>query len=74
MSSMKEAERLGRGTSLRSLMLNTSVDGGIKVVICARYINRNKITKSYYISLIFKSLLVFIILYSLQCKIEGHAV
>ena len=45
-----------------------------KVVICGKYINLNKITKIKHISLKFNRLLIFVILYSLQCKIEGHAV
>ena len=45
-----------------------------KVVICRKYKNLNKITNLYHISLKFKRLLIFGILYSLQCKIEGHAV
>ena len=46
----------------------------LKVVICGKYINLNKITKIQHISLKFNRLLIFVILYSLQCKIEGHAV
>ena len=46
----------------------------IKVVIGGKYINLNKITKISHISLKFNRLLIFVILYSLQCKIEGHAV
>ena len=49
---------------------NTSV----KVVIWAKYKNLNKITKIQRISLKFHRLLIFVILHSLQCKIEGHAV
>ena len=45
-----------------------------KVVICGKYKNLNKITIIKYISLKFHRLLIFVILYSLQCKIEGHAV
>ena len=45
-----------------------------KVVICGKYINLNKITKIEHISLKFNRLLIFVILYRLQCKIEGHAV
>ena len=45
-----------------------------KVVICGKYINLNKITKIEHMSLKFNRLLIFVILYSLQCKIEGHAV
>ena len=45
-----------------------------KVVICGKYKNLNKITKIKHISLKFNRLLIFVILYSLQCKIEGHAV
>ena len=44
------------------------------MVICGKYINLNKITKISHISLKFKRLLIFVILYILQCKIEGHAV
>ena len=46
----------------------------IKVVICGKYKNLNKITKIEHISLKFQRLLIFVILHSLQCKIEGHAV
>ena len=46
----------------------------VKVVICGKYMNLNKITKIKHISLKFYRLLIFVILYSLQCKIEGHAV
>ena len=42
----------------------------VKVVICGKYKNLNKVTKIN-ISLKF---LIFDILYSLQLKIEGHAV
>ena len=45
-----------------------------KVVIGGKYINLNKITKIEHISLKFYRPLIFVILYSLQCKIEGHAV
>ena len=45
-----------------------------KVVICGKYKNLNKITKIEHISLKFQRLLIFVILHSLQCKIEGHAV
>ena len=45
-----------------------------KVVISGKYKNLNKITKIYNISLKFHRLLIFVILHSLQCKIEGHAV
>ena len=44
----------------------------MKVVICGKYINLNKITKIKHISLKFDRLLIFVILYSLQCKIEGQ--
>ena len=50
------------------------VDLVLKVVICGKYLNLNKITKNYHISLKFDRLLIFVILYSVQCKIEGHAV
>ena len=46
----------------------------IKVVICGKYKNLNKIIKISHISLKFHRLLIFVILHSLQCKIEGHAV
>ena len=46
----------------------------IEVVIRGKYINLNKITKIKHISLKFNRLLMSVILYSLQCKIEGHAV
>ena len=46
----------------------------IKVVIRGKYINLNKITKIKHISLKFNRLLMSVNLYSLQCKIEGHAV
>ena len=46
----------------------------IKVVICGKYKNLNKITKILRISLKCDRLLIFVILYSLQCKIEGYAV
>ena len=46
----------------------------IKVVICGKYKNLNKIIKIKDISLKFHRLLIFVILYCLQCKIEGHAV
>ena len=46
----------------------------IKVVICGKNKNLNKITKVRHISLKFNRLLIFVILYSLHCKIEGHAV
>ena len=36
--------------------------------------NLKKITKIYHISLKFNRLLIFVIFYSLQCKIQGHAV
>ena len=49
------------------------VDLVLKVVICGKYLNLNKITKNYHISLKFDRLLIFVILYSVQCKIEGHA-
>ena len=45
-----------------------------KVVISGKYKNLNKITKIQHISLKFHRILVFVILHSLQCKIEGHAV
>ena len=43
-----------------------------KVVICGKYINLNKITKNSHISLKFNRLLISVILYSLQCKIERN--
>ena len=46
----------------------------LKVVICGKYTNLNKIIKIKDISLKFHRLLISVILYSLQCKIEGHAV
>ena len=46
----------------------------VKVVICGEYKNLNKIIKILHISLKFHRLLIFVILHSLQCKIEGHAV
>ena len=46
----------------------------LKVVISGKYKNLNKITKILHISLKFHRLLIFVILHSLQCKIEGHAV
>ena len=46
----------------------------IKVVICGKYKNLNKIIKIKHNSLKFHRLLIFVILHSLQCKIEGHAV
>ena len=45
-----------------------------KVVISGKYKNLNKITKNLHTSLKFHRLLIFVILHSLQCKIEGHAV
>ena len=42
-----------------------------KVVICGKYKNLNKIKKIKDISLKFQRLLIFVILYSLQCKKEG---
>ena len=45
-----------------------------KVVICGIHKNLNKIKKILHTSLKFHRLLIFVILYSLQCKIEGHAV
>ena len=42
-----------------------------EVVICGKCKNLNKITKNYRISLKFKILLIFVSLYSLQCKIGG---
>ena len=47
---------------------------GFKVVICGKYKNLNKIIKIQHNSLKFHRLLIFVILHSLQCKIEGHAV
>ena len=44
------------------------------MVIGGKYINLNKITKILHISLKFNRLLIFVILYNLQCKIEGHVV
>ena len=46
----------------------------LKVVICGKYKNLNKITKIKDIALKIHRLLIFVILYSLLCKIEGHAV
>ena len=46
----------------------------LQVVICGKYINLTKITKNLHMPLKFNRLLIFVILYSLQCKIEGHAV
>ena len=46
----------------------------LKVVICGKYKNLNKIIEIKHISLKFHRLLIFVILHSLQCKIEGHAV
>ena len=46
----------------------------IKVVISGKYKNLNKITKIKHTSLKFHRLLILVILHSLQCKIEGHAV
>ena len=50
------------------------INYSLKVVISGKYKNLNKITKIYHISLKFHRLLIFVILQSLQCKIEGHAV
>ena len=44
------------------------------MVICGKYKHLNKIIKIKHLSLKFNRLLIFVILYSLQCKIEGHAV
>ena len=55
-----------------SVSLNVSEK--IKVVICGKYINLNKVPKIKHISLKFNRLLIFVILNSLQCKIEGYAV
>ena len=46
----------------------------LKVLIYDKYKNLNKITKLEQISLNLKAFLFFVILYSLQCKVEGHAV
>ena len=46
----------------------------IKVVISGKYINQNRITKILHICLKFNRPLIFVTLYSLQCKTEGHAV
>ena len=46
----------------------------LKVVICGKYKNLNKIIKILHISLKFHRLLIFVIPPSLQCKIEGHTV
>ena len=46
----------------------------LKVGIGGKYINLNKIAKIKHIPLKFNRLLIFVILYSLQCQIEGHAV
>ena len=59
---------------LRVLSLLKGVFGSFKVVICGKYKNLDKITKIQHISLKFYRLLIFVILYSLQYKIEGHAV
>ena len=52
----------------------TDFEESVKVVICGKYKNLNKITKIEHISLKFQRLLIFVILHNLQCKIEGHAV
>ena len=41
------------------------------MVICGKYINLNKITKIEHISLKLNRFLIFVILYSLQCKMRG---
>ena len=46
----------------------------LEVVICGKYKNLNKITKIKHISLKFNSHAIFVIIYSLHCKIEEHAV
>ena len=56
---------------IRTHFVRTKVNS---LVICGKYINLNKITKIKHISLKFYRLLIFVILYSLQCKIEGYAV
>ena len=53
-----------------SFIFNSS----IKVVICGIYKNLYKITKIKHASMKFHRLLIFATLYSLECKIEGHAV
>ena len=45
-----------------------------KMVICGKYKNLNKTTKITRMSMKVYRLLIFVVLYSLQCKIEGHAV
>ena len=63
--------------TLQTEILSTEISQAIdffKVVICGKYINLNKITKTYHIFLKFNRLLIFVIFYSLQCKIEGQAV
>ena len=42
----------------------------IKVVICGKYINLNKIIKISDIALKFHRLLIFVILYSLECCLK----
>ena len=44
------------------------------MVICGKYENLNKTTKITRMSMKVYRLLIFVVLYSLQCKIEGHAV
>ena len=46
----------------------------LKVVISGKNKNLNNITKIKHTFLKFHRLLIFVILHSLQCKIEGHAV
>ena len=48
--------------------------GIFKVVISGKYKNLNNIAKIKHTFLKFHRLLIFVILHSLQCKIEGHAV
>ena len=65
----KGLEKIGPGVKHKTVEIST-----IKVMICNKYKSLNKITKILHISLKFNRLLFFVILYSLQCKIEGHAV
>ena len=44
------------------------------VETCGIYKNLNKMTKNSQMHLKFNKLLIFVILYRLRCKIEGHAV
>ena len=61
----------------KSQILHTRLRLGcnsLKVVISGKYKNLNNITKIKHTFLKFHRLLIFVILHSLQCKIEGHAV